>query len=126
LKKILVVDDNQNITNLVGTILESSGYSCTKANSAKRCLELIYDSNNSYDLILMDLAMPEMSGIDVLKKLKQDGLLNKHRVVFFTASSLTDSEKEDLKKVGALDAMRKPFSKAELLEFIAEHTNSGA
>jgi len=122
LKKILVVDDNQNITNLVETILESSGYSCTKANNAKQCLELIYDNSNSYDLILMDLAMPEMSGIDVLKKLKQDGLLNRHQVVFFTASSLTDSEKEDLKKIGALDAMGKPFTKAELLQFVADHT----
>jgi CheY-like chemotaxis protein len=121
LKKILVVDDNQNIANLVETILESSGYSCTKANNAKQCLELIYDNKNSYDLILMDLSMPEMSGIDVLKKLKQDGLLNKHRVVFFSASSLTDAENEDLKKIDVLDAMRKPFTKAELLRFVADH-----
>lgn len=121
MKRILVVDDNQNISNLVELILQSSSYGCTKANSAKQALELIYDENNNYDLILMDLAMPEMSGIDVLKKLKQDGLLNKRKVVFFTASSLTDEEKEELKKIGALDATRKPFSKAELLGFVGEH-----
>jgi CheY-like chemotaxis protein len=118
---VLVVDDNQDILNLVELILQSSGYDCTKANTAKHALELIYDKNNNYDLILMDLAMPEMSGIDVLKKIKQDGLLNKLNVVFFTASSLTDEEKEDLKKIGALGAMRKPFTKAELLEFVGEH-----
>jgi CheY-like chemotaxis protein len=118
---ILVVDDNQNILNLVELILQSSGYGCTKANTAKEGLERIYDKSNNYDLILMDLAMPEMSGIDVLNKLKQDGLLNKLHVVFFTASSLTDEEKEDLKKIGALDAMRKPFTKAELLGFVREH-----
>jgi CheY-like chemotaxis protein len=120
-KHVLVVDDNQNILNLVELILQSSGYDCTKANTAKEGLERIYDKSNNYDLILMDLAMPEMSGIDALKKLKQDGLLNKLHVVFFTASSLTDEEKEDLKKIGALDAMKKPFSKAELLEFVGEH-----
>lgn len=120
MKHVLVVDDNQNILNLVELILESSGYSCTKANTAKHALELIYDENNNYDLILMDLAMPEMSGIDVLKKLKQDGMLHEQKVVFYTASSLTDEEKEDLKRIGALDAMRKPFSKAELLEFVGE------
>jgi len=120
-KHILVVDDNQNILNLVELILQSSGYGCTKADSAKQALELIHDKNNNYDLILMDLAMPEMSGIDVLKKLKQDGLLHKQKVVFFTASSLADQEKEDLKKIGVLDAMKKPFTKAELLEFVSEH-----
>jgi CheY-like chemotaxis protein len=120
MKQILVVDDNQNILNLVEIILKSSGYGCTKANTAKQALELIYDNN--YDLILMDLAMPEMSGIDVLKKLRQDGMLNRRKVVFFTASSLTESEKDDLRKIGALDAMKKPFSKAELLGFVGEHT----
>ena len=121
MKRILVVDDNQTILNLVELILQSSGYDCTKANTAKQALELIYNKNNNYDLILMDLAMPEMSGIDVLTKLKQDGLLSKRNVVFFTASSLTDEQKEELKKLGALDAMRKPFTKAELLEFVGEH-----
>lgn len=121
MEHILVVDDNQNILNLVELILQSSGYDCTKANSARKAMELLYDKNSNYDLILMDLAMPEMSGIDVLKKLKQDGLLNKLRVVFFTASSLTDEEKEDLRKIGALGAMRKPFTKAELLGFVREH-----
>jgi CheY-like chemotaxis protein len=118
---VLVVDDSQDILNLVELILQSSGYDCTKANTAKHALELIYDKNNNYDLILMDLAMPEMSGIDVLNKLKQDGLLHKQKVVFFSASSLTDDEKDDLKKIGAMDAMKKPFSKAELLEFVGEH-----
>jgi CheY-like chemotaxis protein len=121
MKRILVVDDQEHIANLVELILQSSGYSCIKANNGKRALEMIYDKKDNFDLILMDLAMPEMSGIDVLKKLKQDGLLNKLRIVFFTASSLTDEEKEDLKKIGALDAMRKPFTKAELLEFVGEH-----
>jgi CheY-like chemotaxis protein len=121
MKQVLVVDDNQNILNLVEIILNSSGYGCTKANSAKQALKLIYDKNNNYDLILMDLAMPEMSGIDVLKRLKEEGLLDKRKVVFFTASSLTEAEKDDLRNLGALDAMKKPFSKAELLDFVVQH-----
>jgi CheY-like chemotaxis protein len=120
-KRVLVVDDNENILNLVELILQSSGYDCTKAHTARQALELIYDKNNNYDLILMDLAMPEMSGIDVLKKLKQDGLLDRRKVAFFTASSLTEDQKEDLKRLGALDAMKKPFTKAELLQFVGEH-----
>jgi CheY-like chemotaxis protein len=121
-KNILVVDDQQHIANLAELVLVSSGYGCVKANSGKRALEMIYDKKNNFDLILMDLAMPEMSGIDVLKRLKNEGLLEKNRVAFFTASSLTDAEKKDLKKIGALDAMAKPFTKAELLDFVANHT----
>jgi len=122
MKRILVVDDQEHIANLAELILTSSGYGCTKANSGKRALELIYDKNNNFDLILMDLAMPEVSGIDVLKKLKKDGKLDRNRVVFFSASSLTGPEKEDLKKIGALDAMNKPFTKSELLGFVEKHT----
>ena len=122
MKNILVVDDQEHIANLAELILTSSGYSCTKANSGKRALDLLYDKNNNFDLVLMDLAMPEVSGIDVLKKLKQEGKLDRNKVVFFSASSLTQPEKDDLKKLGALDAMNKPFTKAELLGFVEKHT----
>src|SRR5207237_4089387 len=124
MKSILVIDDQEQIANLAELILKTSGYDCSKANSGKRALELIYDKNNNYDLILMDLAMPEVSGIDVLKKLKADGKLDRNKVVFFSASSLTGPEKEDLKKIGALDALNKPFTKSELLGFVEKHTRS--
>lgn len=120
MKHILVVDDQEQIADLAELILTSSGYSCTIAHSGKEALQLIYE-NNKFDLILMDLAMPEFSGIDVLKKLKTDGILEKNNVVFFSASSLTPTEKQDLRKIGALDAMNKPFSKAELLSFVEKH-----
>lgn len=122
MKKILVIDDNQVTTNMVELILQSAGYDCTQVNNAKQALELLYDGTKSYDLVLLDMAMPDVSGMDILKKLQQDGLLASKRIVFFTASSLTDSEKEDLKKFGALDAMNKPFTKNELLDFVASHT----
>jgi CheY-like chemotaxis protein len=122
MKRILVVDDQEHIANLAELILTSSGYACTKANGGKQALKLVYDKQNHYDLILMDLAMPEVSGIDVLKKLKQDGMLDRNKIVFFSASSLTGPEKDDLKKIGALDAMNKPFTKAELLGFVEKHT----
>jgi CheY-like chemotaxis protein len=122
MKRILVVDDQEHIANLAELILVSSGYNVTKAHNGKQALQNIYDKKNRFDLILMDLAMPEVSGVDVLKKLKEDGLLDKQKVVFFTASSLTEPEKEDLKKIGALDAMNKPFTKKELLDFVAVHT----
>lgn len=121
MKKILVVDDRKDTTDLVKLILESSGYNCTTVNSGRESLELI--RNNKFDLILLDLAMPEVTGVDVLKKLKDEGTLGDNKVVFFTASpTFTDTDVEDLKKqYGVLDRIRKPFTKRELLDGITRN-----
>ena len=119
MKKILVVDDNANTTDLVQTLLESSGYSCDRAHSGKECLSMA--GQNGYDLIILDIAMPEMTGIDVVGRMKESGMLEKNRVVFFTASSQTTDEIFDFQKVGVLDCMRKPFTKAELLALVQKH-----
>jgi len=123
MKRILVVDDNKQITDVVKLMLESSGYHCTIANSAQECLSLL--PSNRFDLILLDIAMPEVTGIDVLKKVKEDPSLNHNRIIFFSASSFTDAQMEDLKKQGALDCIRKPVSKTKLLEVIAKCVEGG-
>ena len=119
MKKILVVDDNANTTDLVQTLLESSGHSCDRAHSGKECLNMA--GQNDYDLIILDIAMPEMTGIDVVNNMKQTGMMPKNKVVFFTASSQTSDEILELQKVGVLDCMRKPFTKAELLALVQKH-----
>ena len=119
MKKILVVDDNANTTDLVQTLLESSGYSCDRAHSGKECLNMA--GQNDYDLIILDIAMPEMTGIDVVNNMKQTGMMPKNKVVFFTASSQTSDEILELQKAGVLDCMRKPFTKAELLALVQKH-----
>ena len=67
--------------------------------------------------------MPGYSGIDVLREMKREGYLDHNRVVFFTASSATNLEIEDYKKLGALDCLKKPFSKAELLDFVGKYVS---
>lgn len=117
MKKILVVDDCKTITDLVKLILESSGYSCSTANSASECSSLL--RTNRFDLILLDIAMPEVSGIDMLKKAKEDDTFIHTRIVLFTASSLTDAELNDLKnQYGVLDCIKKPMTRAKLLEVV--------
>lgn len=126
MKKVLVVDDNKNIADLTEIILSSAGYSCTKMNDGKSCLDAVrrgYQNNDGYDLILLDVAMPGFSGIDVFDAMKQEGYLEHNRVAFFTASSATQTEVSDLEKIGALGCLKKPFSKAELLDFVGRHTS---
>lgn len=120
-KKILVVDDNREITEMVNTMLESSQYSCVTANSGQECLELLQEQK--FDLILLDMAMPEMSGLDVLTKLKEKNEMAQNRVVLFTASPMYTEM--DLTKIreqyGAVERVKKPFTDTELLTLIDKH-----
>ncbi len=121
MKSVLVVDDDKSITELVRDMLESSGHRCTMANSGPECVNLIRDKK--FDLVLLDIAMPEVSGIDVVKKMQEDDAFGQTRIVFFTASYLTEQEKENLKKLGVLDCLSKPFTEAKLLEMITKYAN---
>ena len=73
---------------------------------------------NTYDLILLDLAMPEFSGYDVIEELEREGLLNKLRIALFTASSMTEQEIESLISKGINYCIRKPVALDVLLTII--------
>jgi CheY-like chemotaxis protein len=120
-KRILVVDDNQDITEMVQEMLEGSPYHCVVANTGKECLELIKEQD--FDFILLDMAMPEMSGLDVLRKLKELDLAQKTNIVLVTASPMyTDM---DLKQIradyGAIERVKKPFTYEEILSVIEKY-----
>lgn len=121
-KRILVVDDDKNITDLTQIILETSGYDCQVVNSGMECIKLLQDSPK-FDLILLDVAMPSFSGLDVIAKLKEHRLFPLNRVVFFTASSSTALDEAELKKIGILDCFKKPFKKPDLLNAIHRYVS---
>lgn len=120
-KKILVVDDNKDITEMVQVMLESSSYSCVTANSGEECLDLVKDQE--FDLILLDVAMPEMSGLEALTKMKKNNLAGNSRVVLITSSPMYTEL--DLKKIGedygAIERVKKPFTDTELLAVIEKY-----
>jgi len=120
-KRILVVDDNKDITDMVQSMLESSPYGCVAVNSGSECLNLL--KTQEFDLVLLDMAMPEMSGLDVLSRLAEDDQVRSRKIVLFTASAMyTES---DLKKIrewyGAVERVQKPFTEAELLAVIDKY-----
>lgn len=117
------MDDSKDITNAVKTLLESVGYGCAVANSAKECLELM--RNKRFDLVLLDLAMPEVSGFEVLKILKEEGILADNKILLFSVSpKFIDAEVEMLKnEYGVLGRVRKPFTNKELLDVIAKNVS---
>jgi len=96
--------------------LNSSGHEFSYVNNGKEGLKLIQE--NSYDLVLLDLSMPEFTGLDVVDSLNNDGIINKQKIVVFTASSMNESEIEELLKKGAYSCIRKPIDIDVLLEKI--------
>lgn len=120
--KVLVIDDNEEITDALTLYLETRDVPCVVANEGKKGLDLV--RNENFDVIFLDLAMPEYSGYDVFKQLKKDGLLEKRNVVIFTASSINEQEADALVEEGAKAILRKPFP-VEDLEAIMEKFQKG-
>jgi two-component system sensor histidine kinase/response regulator len=115
---ILVVDDLTKNLQVVGTMLRAQGYEVMPATSGQQALELV--QMEPPDLILLDLMMPEIDGLEVCRRLKADPSTQPIPVVFLTASN----EMEHLVKgfeVGAVDYVTKPFNPPELLARVRTH-----
>lgn len=107
--KILFIDDEQPIRKLLGHILSTEGYAIFEADSVKAGLAAA--SLNSPDVILLDLGLPDGSGEDVLRKLRE---WTKAPIIILTANK-ADDEKVKLLDLGADDYLVKPFHAPELL-----------
>jgi len=114
--KILLIDDNETITEMMSKYLTVKGHQCSVANDGRTGLTLI--SEKKFDVVLLDLAMPDFSGVDVVDNLHKSGKIKENKVVLFTASSISDGEIEALLKKGAHSCLKKPIKLAVLLQVI--------
>src|SRR6476646_6871368 len=110
--KVLVIDDNSEITDMLSFYLEEDGYECKVVNDGKEGLQAI--KLGDFDLVLLDLAMPEFSGMDIINSLKADSLLEKKNIVILTASALHEEDAEALVHDGIRSVLKKPISIDEL------------
>jgi len=117
--KLLVVDDNKDITDVVRFYCESKDLDCTVVNTGIDGLDRIRN-NNEFDLILLDLAMPKVSGLDVIKSLKDENLLKQKNIVVFTASS-DPKILEEIRNSGIKGILKKPCSVDELTTLIKKY-----
>jgi len=108
---ILVVDDNERNINICREILEFSGFAVLSAENGKIGLQTTKDKNP--DVILLDIMMPVMNGMEMLAKLRKDPQLRHIPVLMLTAKNSTDSVVTAL-DAGANDYLIKPFSDEEL------------
>lgn len=110
-KKILVIDDEKNIRELIKFNLEAEDYKVIIAATGKEGLELI---DNSFDLIVLDLMLPEVDGLTVCKKIRNNENYSFIPIIMLTAKS-EEVDKILGLEIGADDYITKPFSPRELL-----------
>ncbi len=114
---ILIVEDDANSRKLLRDVLTVTGYRTLESDTAEEGLRLAFEHRP--DLVLMDIRLPGMSGIDALKLLRNDNIMRNIPVVAVTASAITRNT-IDLLHVGFDALERKPISVSGLLNTVRD------
>ena len=109
-KKILIVDDEPDLVRVTTYRLKKMGYDVIVGIDGEQALSLIQSERP--DLVLLDLRLPEMDGLEVCKRVKADPELKDIPIILFTAS--TNSIDENVRSVGADGYLIKPFDQKQL------------
>ncbi|MBU3156028.1 response regulator [Clostridium estertheticum] len=121
MKKVLVIDDTKNIRMLLTTCLELKGYKVLTADAGKSAIDILKEEKQSIDIIFLDIRMPEMSGTEVLKIIRDMGF--NCPVIVMTAFA-TVKNAVDCTKLGAVAYLQKPFSPDRVTSVLEEIFNS--
>jgi DNA-binding response OmpR family regulator len=105
---VLVVDDERNVASFVARALREDAYAVDIAESGPKALELAAD--NPYDILVLDIRLPGLTGLDVCREIRNQGLQTP--ILFLTARTLVKDRVEGL-DAGADDYLTKPFALAE-------------
>jgi CheY-like chemotaxis protein len=115
---MLLVDDNKEIAEVICFYCQSEDIVCDCINQGRKALDSI--QREKFDLILLDLAMPEFSGLDVIKSLKEEGGIEFKNIVVFTASS-DPNIMDKVKNSGIKEIFKKPCSLDDLIKLIERY-----
>ena len=105
---ILIVDDEIKITQVIKAYLDKEGYNCIVANNGEQALEYFY--NNNFDLIILDRMIPDISGEDICKKIRETSMVH---IIMLTAK-IEDEDRIDGFNIGCDDYVCKPSNVKEL------------
>ncbi|HET9481999.1 MAG TPA: sigma-54 dependent transcriptional regulator, partial [Candidatus Polarisedimenticolia bacterium] len=112
---VLIVDDEPNVRKVLGALLEQSGYTTSRAESAEEAMRLV--RAHDPDLVLTDLRMPAMDGLQLLAELRRE--FPEIPVVMLTAHGTVETAVEAMKR-GAHDFLTKPFDRRKVVEVIGK------
>src|SRR6059058_4241702 len=112
--RVLVVDDEEHITELVSMGLTYNGFECERVGSGRAALDVV--GKRKPDLVVLDVMLPDLDGFEVAKRLRQtEGAGTRVPIIFLTARDTTQYKVDGL-RLGSDDYVTKPFSIEELIE----------
>jgi DNA-binding response OmpR family regulator len=115
--KVLVVDDNKDVSELLSIFLKKKGYDNVIINDPRIALGHIKEEK--YDVMVLDISMPEISGIDIIQTLEKEGILKDQKIIILSAVAFTSQQVNDLlEKEGIHGCLKKPIRLNELLTAI--------
>ncbi|MBI5224354.1 response regulator [Candidatus Micrarchaeota archaeon] len=110
--RILYVEDSKDTAEAVRIILTHAGFDTTIADCGKTCFDVL--KTQKFDVILLDIMLPDMSGWDIFEKLRKNPSESKY--AFLSAIPVSKERLEELKKEGISDYITKPFKKDDLIK----------
>jgi two-component system phosphate regulon response regulator PhoB len=113
-KKILVVDDEEDLQTLVKSILENAGFAAASVGSGQECLDRL--KKEKFDLVILDMMMPGMSGRETCEKIRKNPDTKSTKVIFLTVARFSEAGKGTLTDLKVLDYVTKPFENDDLIK----------
>ncbi len=123
MRTVLIVDDDAGVRTLVRMTLEGSDYELLEADDGRSALQLARERRP--DLVLLDVMLPDLSGIDICRAIKADDDLAPVKVVMLSAKAQA-ADISDAETVGADDYFTKPFSPLGLLDKVESMLGASA
>ena len=121
--KVLIIDDNRDVTDAIGDFFDSMEINYKIIDEGSEALDEIVNQTEKYNLILLDIAMPQLSGHDILERLKDNvDLTRSENIVLFTASTLTNNDIQKYSNLGIKEVLRKPMSLDDLTDLIQKYS----
>ena len=118
-KHVLIVDDEQDIRRFLKTLLENEGYHVTTANGGSEALESL--KKETPDLVLIDYFMPEMNGLELCQRIRNNLHLTDLKLAFITVANYgKDITPTDLENLNIDYFIKKPFDNNDLLKKVKE------
>lgn len=115
-EKIFIVDDDKDILNLITDILNDENYAVTTAKDGKTAIDILL-SNKNFDLVILDVMLPDMNGYEILKKVRD----KVNAPIMFLSAKSKNMDKVIGFEIGADDYITKPFDDNELLARVKAH-----
>lgn len=115
--KILIVDDNESIASMLKKFLTIKGYDCTTSQDGRNALDIMM--REKFDVVILDLAMPEFTGYDIINELEKSGKIKEQNIIVLTASAITSDQSDSLQKQGVKSCLKKPVTPEILLKVIS-------